>query len=201
MNKLVAAKCDIMLATDQNIDYCKVDTSSSASDLLDIFTTLGTLPTVTIPTRVTHCSATLIDNIYIKSDKYENINSRTIITDISDHYPIITCMGRRKAKVSKEPLVFQQRMIGPEQINKVSTDIKNTHWDQNMGHKTVNECHNAFIDRILNTGILNTHAPTKIISIPYMAILREPWMTAGLLKKLTHKATSLQKHTRQRQDT
>ena len=67
MNKLVASKCVIMLATDQNIDYCKVDTSSSASDLLDIFTTLGTLPTVTIPTRVTHCSATLIDNIYISS--------------------------------------------------------------------------------------------------------------------------------------
>ena len=199
MNKLVASKCDIMLATDQNIDYCKVDTSSSASDLLDIFTTLGTLPTVTIPTGVTHCSATLIDNIYIKSDKYENINSRTIISDISDHYPIITCMGKRKAKVSKEPLVFQQRMIGPEQINNVSTDIKNTHWDQIMGHKTVNECHNAFIDRILK--ILNTHAPTKIISIPYRAILREPWMTAGLLKSSHTKATSLQKHTRQRLDT
>ena len=107
-------------------------------------------------------------------------------------------MGKRKAKVSKESLVFQQRMIGPEQINKVSTDIKNTHWDQIMGHKTVNECHNAFIDRILN--ILNTHAPTKTISIPYRAILREPWMTAGLLKS-SHTKQRLYKNTHGKEKT
>ena len=67
-------KCDLMIGTDQNFDYMKVDTNQNVSDLLNVFFTQGLLPTVKRPTRITHTSSTIIDNIYVKCRGYENID-------------------------------------------------------------------------------------------------------------------------------
>jgi len=44
----------------------KVILQNNISDLLDAFVAAGVLPTITRPTRITHASVTLIDNIYVK---------------------------------------------------------------------------------------------------------------------------------------
>ena len=71
MTDIANTKNDIIIATDQNFDYMKINQNSAISDLMDVFYTLGILPTITRPTRITHSSATLIDNIYIKRCKYD----------------------------------------------------------------------------------------------------------------------------------
>ena len=93
MTNLCNTNNAILVGTDQNFDYMKTDTNVNVSDLLNVFFTLGALPTVLAPTRVTHTSATLIDNMYVKCERYEKVISRTLLTDISDHFPILTCMG------------------------------------------------------------------------------------------------------------
>ena len=72
-----------IIATDQNVDYMKINQNSNVSDL-DVFYTLGILPTITRPTRIIHSRATLIDNIYIKRSNYDLLKSKIIITDISE---------------------------------------------------------------------------------------------------------------------
>ena len=64
----------------------KVDTNQNVSDLLNVFFTHGLLPTVKRPTRITHTSSTVIDNIHAKFRGYENVDSRIILSDISDQY-------------------------------------------------------------------------------------------------------------------
>ena len=81
------------MGSDTNFDFMKVGSDRNISDLLDIFISLGTLPTCLTPTRVTHTSHTLIDNIFVKCDRYEGIGSRTLLTNISDHFPVLTCMS------------------------------------------------------------------------------------------------------------
>ena len=76
----------------------KVHTNRNVSEVLDMFFTAGVLPTVRRPTRGTHTSFTVIDNIYMKCAGYDNIDSKILMTDISDHYPIIACMGVTKGK-------------------------------------------------------------------------------------------------------
>ena len=56
-------KCDIIIGSDLNFDFNKVNNNRNTSDLLDVFFTAGVLPTVKRPTRITHTSATVIDNI------------------------------------------------------------------------------------------------------------------------------------------
>ena len=81
--------------------------------------------TITRPTRITHTSATLIDNIYVKCDKYENIKSTIITTDISDHLPIITFIGKKCLTKSKTPLKLKYRPINSEILKQVATKINN----------------------------------------------------------------------------
>ena len=76
---------DIIIGTDQNFDYMKVNEHKNTSDLLNVFFTAGILPTVSRPTRITHTSATVIDNLYIKSQDYGNIHSRIIMSDINQN--------------------------------------------------------------------------------------------------------------------
>ena len=108
MTDIANTKNDIFIATDQNFDYMymKINQNSTISDLLGVFYTFGILPTITRPTRITHSSATLIDNIYIKK-----------LTDISDHLPVIMCTGMHTTPNTREPLIFKHRPMNNEQEN------------------------------------------------------------------------------------
>ena len=78
---------------DQNFNYLNINTHKPTSDLLNIFMCNGFLPTVTLPSRITEKSSTLIDNVYIKTNTY-NFSSKVIISDLSDHLPILVNVAK-----------------------------------------------------------------------------------------------------------
>ena len=55
------------------MDLLKIETNKYSSDRFDIFFTTGIIPKITRPTRITHTSATLMDNIYIKHNCMNNV--------------------------------------------------------------------------------------------------------------------------------
>ena len=55
---------DVMIGSDQNFNYANIDNHSPTQNLLDSFLSSGFIPTITKPTRITHNTSTLIDNIY-----------------------------------------------------------------------------------------------------------------------------------------
>ena len=69
LSKFQHIKKDIVLGTDQNFDYLKYKNHTNSAELMNIFFNAVFLPTITKPTRITHTTATLIDNIYIKTSK------------------------------------------------------------------------------------------------------------------------------------
>ena len=80
--------------TDHKFDLLKYDTNTNTNDLLDGLISLGLLPTITYPTSITHSSATLIDNIYIKGFNYLSHHAGVLNYQISDHLHIITFLGK-----------------------------------------------------------------------------------------------------------
>ena len=126
MTDIANTKNEIIIATDQNFDYMKINQNSNVSDLLDVFHTLGILPTITRPTRITHSSATLIDNIYIKRSNYDLWKSKISITDISDHLPVIMCTGMHSIPNTLEPLIFKHRPMTNAQENEIVNNINST---------------------------------------------------------------------------
>ena len=182
-DKMVCNICstnsDVILGTDQNMDYMKIN-NAIVSDLLNIFVTNGILPTITRPTRITHTSATLIDNLYVKCEHYDNLHSRILLEDMSDHFPVIMCMGKNTHHKEKKPLIFTHRPMGFEQITRLKDELSTTSWDDILEQDNVNDCYNAFINKF--NRILDICAPVKTTTIAHKFVIRESWMTPGLVK-------------------
>ena len=109
-NKLQKYKHDIIIGTDQNFVYLKIDKHKNTEELLSTFLSNGPVPVITRPTRITHTTATLIDNIYL-SKTGDTIYPGIICTKISDHLPIFLGIGEEKKETNKKPLTIQKRYL------------------------------------------------------------------------------------------
>ena len=91
LNKLQTETAKIILGSDMNFDLLKIEKHRNTCALLDIFLTAGLIPMINKPTRVVHTTATLIDNIYtnINTIQHTDRKAAILITDISDHYPVL----------------------------------------------------------------------------------------------------------------
>ena len=80
---------------DINVNGFSINSTDTAS-FFDLILSENYIPQITLPTRITDTSATLIDHIFMKSDS-RNIEDTTlsgnIFTDISDHLPNFLLVG------------------------------------------------------------------------------------------------------------
>ena len=84
LNKIQTEKKFSVLAGDFNLNLIKYSQTTGISQFLEIILSHNFMPQITLPTRVTGRTATLIDNILINS--YENkCTSGNITTSVSDH--------------------------------------------------------------------------------------------------------------------
>jgi hypothetical protein len=87
---------EIIIGTDQNLDYLKTEMHENTSKMLDINFNHLMLPTITKPTRITHSTATLIDNIYISKNLQTDFKSAILVDEISDHLPCLTLIKQTR---------------------------------------------------------------------------------------------------------
>ncbi len=133
------------------------------------------MPTITKPTRVTHSTATVIDNIY--ADTKEAYETIILVTDISDHFPLLyfTECEQKDTKVSAQ---FWHRKIDDVSVSNIKTSLAVYNWDSLTALGT-NEAYTRFISEIRN--LLDIYAPLK--KRKYLQkIIRESCMTKALHK-------------------
>ena len=85
----------LILGTDQNLDYLKINTHSKTSEFLDMNLSSGLLPVITKPTRICQQASTLIDNIYVNSNCTHRSQSGILLYDISDHLPCFVFLDQQ----------------------------------------------------------------------------------------------------------
>ena len=76
----------IILLGDFNIDLVKCSVDASTSEFFNLFSSYNLLPYITLPTRITNRSQTLIDNIFSNSTSNQII-SGNLTSTVSDHLP------------------------------------------------------------------------------------------------------------------
>jgi len=118
---------DIVIAGDQNFDYLKINTHNHTAELFDLHISHGLVPTITRPTRITHSTATLIDNIYIKLHNVEHIQSGVLTTKLSDHMPIFAFYGKQLKKKQK-PTIIKTREFHHANIAKIQEKLERYDW-------------------------------------------------------------------------
>ena len=89
INKLKSSKHQIIIGTDHNLDFLKADKHKPTQGFIESILENACVPPITRPTRITNQSATLIDNIIIDRQIYNNQRSGIAISDLSDHFPCI----------------------------------------------------------------------------------------------------------------
>ncbi len=110
-------KQPVIIGADQNTDYLKIETDKSVAELLHIFLSEKFVPTITKPKRVTHPSATLIDNLHVQYTD-ESLYSGIIVSDLSDHFPFYCSVTEvNDVRETNTPLMFKHRPISQELID------------------------------------------------------------------------------------
>ena len=168
----------VIIGTDQNFDYLKLNCNNYVASLLDIFVTAGMFPTISKPTRTTNTSSTIIDNIYIKGKNVNTCFSAILYSYISDHNPILTCFGNNM-KRTRKPLTFTTRPMNESVIASISNDLHSVDWDY-LKMLNVNEAYESLSNKLNH--LIQTHSPEKTVVITFNKIIQEPWMTTGLMK-------------------
>ena len=141
------------------------------------------MPLISKPTRVVNETATLIDNIFC------NIlpppDSSIILTDITDHFPILTHFSLRRPTrpIHSQP---QRRRPTHENTASLGASLDNVDWSIVYNSEDVNLSFNLFMN-IINEK-LDQHIPLKKDKRnTYKTIPKLPWISASILRSINRK--------------
>ena len=184
---------NLIIGTDQNLDFLSVKRHPPTEDLFEKMIGHNTIPCITLPTRVTHQTSTLIDNMYCKLDANPSTKSYVLLEDISDHYPCITsiCCEYQKGI----PKSFTSRKFTTKGFDKVNQQLLFTPWDDLFQSvSNVNDCYDMLIGKIMNA--INLEMPEKTHYVSDGNCFKQPWMCTKLDKfnKKCKKLYVKQKH-------
>ena len=174
-------KRDVIIGTDQNFDLLKCNSHSNTNTLLNIFTSHGFIPTTTKPTRITHNTATLIDNIYMKSALTSNCISGIFQTDISDHFPLILRADTPNRNQNKHT-IRRRSQLQDTHIRQIAQEWGHINWNF-LSDNCIETAYNKFHNLLLLT--LDNHCPIKTIC--HNKKQSQPWMTRGIFKSIRKK--------------
>ena len=170
------------LMGDWNINLLNIEQHAPSQDFFDIMMSYSLLPTITKPTRVTHRTATLIDNIFCGSllDS-EKIFNGILYTDISDHFPIFHIDYSTEQK--NEPLFIQRRIHSDRNISKFRDALEIQDWSTVLEASDPQISYSNFHN--IYSKLYETAFPLKNIKIGYKT--RKPWLTDELKNGIKYK--------------
>lgn len=160
---------------DFNIDLLN-SSHRTTVDFLNVLETHFFNPHILQPTRITHHSATLIDNIFFNSITHHTI-SGNIIHDLSDHLPNFLIIN----KFSSLPKNFKISRRDYSKFNEEAflKDIGSIDWTLEFSDE---DNSSVMFDRFYSkvSSFVDKHIPLRYLSNREIKNLSKPWITKGL---------------------
>ena len=182
IERLNSENKDIVIVGDMNIDLIKSETHRETSEFLDSMISNDLFPKITLPTRVTHTSATLIDHIYT-NNKHHSTIAGTIKTDISDHFSNFILFKWTPTKA--RPKFITYRNCSEIAIQKLNNALQITNWTSILNDTSVDAAYDKFLD--IYTSLQNEHLPLLTTKFNKYKHKLKSWITKGILKSLKTK--------------
>ena len=194
---------NLLIGGDFNIDLLKADTHEPTKQNIDTMLSLGLIPRISSPTRITPHSATNIDNIY-SNNIINPISSGIIINDISDHLPNFIILNSEVSRNITKPIKI--RNFCARNIERFINNLNTTDWSPYLNCSSPHKL-NDLIGNL--TTKINAHFPLKARSVTKLP--NKPWITVGirnstrrknvlyskmlaLMRKITHSTSSSPVH-------
>ena len=173
----------MVLVGDLNINLLNYDIHRPTLELLDNIISHGLIPKITLPTRITQSSATLIDHIFSNIISHETL-AGTLKTDISDHFANFICLQRYQY-IDKRPKFITYRNLSTDNITKFNNALSNIDWNAVTQQNDPNNAYDQFME-IYNTQ-KDLHFPLKTKRFNKLKHKISPWITKGILVSLKTK--------------
>ena len=178
----------LILAGDFNINLLKLNENELYSNFFDTLISHSLYPLITLPTRFTRITGTLIDNLFCKLSKSVLESTAGILTKrFSDHQPCFMIFNTTQ-KTKPPPKSIKKYISSVEAMLNVKQEIKSEEL-----YNKLSKSHSADIN--LNYGIIhdeivrgkNKHMPCKLVKFNKYKHKKSTWITQGLLKSIRYR--------------
>ena len=171
------------LVGDMNIDLLKFENDMT----FNYYSTLSEhnfMPYISVPTRITDYSATLIDHVFVKlNDKRRKskITTGNILTDVTDHLPNFLLLSDiPTSKRNHRPLI---RIFSERNINKFNEALSALNWNELLIENSATDACDIFYNHI--TDVFESSFPR--IRLSNKRANDKKWMTSELRKCIQDK--------------
>ena len=123
----------------------------------------------------------MIDNIIASPIAHSNHSPYILVEDISDHLPVLVKF-RNQNKSLKGLKTVKHRKLDALAYDKIKKDISGENWPEIMSHLDANDSFNLFHEKLMSS--IDKHAPERTLKIGKKSMIRDPWMTTGILRSL-----------------
>ncbi len=192
LKKLDSEKKISYLMGDFNLDLLNTESDEKISNYYDILTSHLFVPHITLPTRITSTSKTLIDNIFSNDPDFANGVSGNFTFSISDHLPQFLLMpDELKGPPKKHNIYRRKKDYNKEELVAESVNIV---WNEVISPSKMdsNYSFDRFYEKIIS--VVDKHAPLKKVSKKELKLESKPWITPGILASIKRRDLLLRKY-------
>ena len=177
---------NVVVVGDFNIDLLKIHANQHINEYFENIITAGYIPCLTLPTRLTSTSGTLIDNIFIKLQNKYQYFSGSLISNLSDHLPCFTAFRCEKPTAKNTHIKIS--VSTNEAMKKIKLDLNKVEVRENLNNLNspdININYNE-LNNILQTHI-RKHFQTKTVKFNKHKHKQSKWITNGILKSISYR--------------
>ena len=183
--KLQSNNNEVVIVGDFNIDLLRINERQVFHNYFETIISNGFVPKITLPTRISKNSSTLIDNILMKlSADSEKTTCGILQHNISDHQPCFVALNYVNTKYDKikyikiNPYTHQNILNFKkdiEQLCNINQFNKSEFTDPNLNYDKINE--------IISITTKKHFSPLEIKFHKYRH-KRSPWITQGIINSI-----------------
>ena len=191
LEKLSSENKDVFLIGDFNTDLINSDTEPISS-FLDTLTENLYVPHITLPTRITPTSSTLIDNIYSNTINFSLGISGNLMSAISDHFPQFLILPKEITQLPKKHNHFKRNTRNFDKVSLIA-DVINTDWPSvcAIDKNDPNYSFDMFDATIIK--IIDKYCPLKKVTKKEYKQQFKPWITIGICNSIKRRDKMLEK--------
>ena len=179
---------------DFNINISPKAQNSSAKHFIDTLICNNAFPIITLPTRISNQSRTIIDNI-ITNDT-QTILPGVIETDLSDHYPIFSVTVNYSPTKKNETYLYRRDKSNFDSKNfleQLSTNLQLL--NEEISEVTSQNFHSIFSNFVATVEkTIELNAPLKKLSRKQRKFEAKPWLSKELLILIKQKQNLYKSH-------
>ncbi len=175
LDNLLSRNVPVYIFGDINLDVLRYSNCNNVTEYINLLFSHGFIQTVTLPTRCTSNSASIIDHCITNSST--DFNSIILTSNISDHFPILHFLSDTGSK--SQPKFINYHDFSDTNVTKFCNNLSAINWDPLYNLNDTQAAYDYFSERFFLLHQLYFPLGTKKFNIKYHK--KDPWFTSGLL--------------------